>query len=365
MIDAIILAAGSSRRMSINKLMFNLGKYSLINHCIKKFLANSFIDRVFVVTSDSNIKNNIVSDSEKPIYFVEGGESRTQSVANALKLATGKLVLIHDGARPFVSDKLINDIVNCAIKNNSAIPIIPVPDSLREVKSGHLINFLDREYFCLVQTPQGFNGEQLRQAYSLIGDKKYYDDSHVYSLFFNNPHTVKGDVNNKKITFDNDLFGINAKIGIGYDIHQLKEGLPLILGGVAIPYDKGFIAHSDGDVLIHSIIDALLGMASERDIGVQFPDSDNRYKNISSKILLEQVFFILKKKNVSINNICTVIVAEQPKLSDYVNSMISTLSSILQLDENQISINITTNENMGIIGSGKAIAVYTVCSGFG
>lgn len=361
--DAIILAAGKSSRMTLNKLSFKLGEYSLINNTIKVFADNPLISRIFVVTDDENIKNNIIS-VEKLVFFVNGGSSRTQSVANALKIANGDYILIHDGARPFLSNCLINRVIECMQKNNSAVPVIPLPDSIRKIKNNVLTEFADREQFCLVQTPQGFNGKQLRHAYSLIGDNTYTDDSEVYSIFFNNPFTVEGETSNKKITFDNDIFGINAKVGIGYDLHRLEQGLPLVLGGIDIPHYKGFIAHSDGDVLVHSIMDALLGMSNERDIGIQFPDTQNKYKGISSLILLKEVKNVLDKKNIKINNINSVIIAQKPKLSGFIPKMIAKIADTLKLHHTQISINVTTNEEVGDIGKEDAVAVYTVCSGF-
>jgi 2-C-methyl-D-erythritol 2,4-cyclodiphosphate synthase len=204
----------------------------------------------------------------------------------------------------------------------------------------------------------------LRHAYTLISNKSYTDDSEVYSSFFNKPFTIDGEITNKKITFDNDLFGINAKVGVGYDLHKLQKGLPFILGGKKIPHNKGFIAHSDGDVLIHSIMDALLGMVCERDIGIQFPDTQIAYKDISSMVLLKKVKQIINNKNTKINNICCVIIAEEPKLSEYIPYMIQNIAKVLEIETTQISINTTTNEKIGIIGKEQAVAVYTVCSGF-
>lgn len=363
-IDAIILAAGISSRMNFNKLSFNLGKYSLINQTIKTFAENPLISVIYLVINDEMLKENIHSFPNKQIIFVEGGQTRTHSVSNALKLSKGDYVLIHDGARPFVSNELINRTIDCAIKNNSAIPTISLPDSIRKKNSAKIVAFENRDEFCLVQTPQCFNGKQIRHAYSLIGDKIYTDDSQVYAIFFNEPYIVEGEARNKKITFDNDLFGINAKVGIGYDLHCLKEGLPLILGGIKIPHNRGFLAHSDGDVLIHSIIDALLGMAAERDIGNIFPDTNNKYKDISSLILLKQVSTVLETKNIKINNINSVIIAQKPKLTDFIPKMIETITKTLKIDVNQLSISAKTNENIGEIGRQDAVAVYTICSGF-
>lgn len=153
---------------------------------------------------------------------------------------------------------------------------------------------------------------------------------------------------------------MKIKIGIGYDIHRLEENRKLYLGGIEIPFHKGLIGHSDGDVLIHAIIDAILGALGEKDIGQLFPDTDPEYKNVSSLKLLEKVIRIVKNKKAKILNIDSVIIAEEPKLSPYINSMKKILSYVLELEENSIGIKAKTNEGLGEIGEGKAIASYAI-----
>jgi len=153
---------------------------------------------------------------------------------------------------------------------------------------------------------------------------------------------------------------LKIKIGIGYDIHRLEENRKLYLGGIEIPFHKGLIGHSDGDVLIHAIIDAILGALGEKDIGQLFPDTDPEYKGISSLKLLEKVIRIVKNKKAKILNIDSVIIAEEPKLSPYINSMKKILSYVLELEENSIGIKAKTNEGLGEIGEGKAIATYAI-----
>lgn len=153
---------------------------------------------------------------------------------------------------------------------------------------------------------------------------------------------------------------MKIKIGIGYDIHRLEENRKLYLGGIEIPFHKGLIGHSDGDVLIHAIIDAILGALGEKDIGQLFPDTDPEYKGISSLKLLEKVIRIAKNKKAKILNIDSVIIAEEPKLSPYINSMKKILSYVLELEENSIGIKAKTNEGLGEIGEGKAIATYAI-----
>jgi len=153
---------------------------------------------------------------------------------------------------------------------------------------------------------------------------------------------------------------LKIKIGIGYDIHRLEENRKLYLGGIEIPFHKGLIGHSDGDVLIHAIIDAILGALGEKDIGQLFPDTDPEYKNVSSLKLLEKVIRIVKNKKAKILNIDSVIIAEEPKLSPCINSMKKILSYVLELEENSIGIKAKTNEGLGEIGEGKAIASYAI-----
>lgn len=152
------------------------------------------------------------------------------------------------------------------------------------------------------------------------------------------------------------------RVGIGYDIHRLEKNRNLILGNIKIPYEMGLVAHSDGDVLIHAIIDSLLGAMGEKDIGSFFPDTDMKYKNISSRILLEKVVEILDKKNMKIVNIDTIIVAERPKLSQYIDKITLRLAEILEIDESMISVKATTNERIGDIGDGKAILSFAISS---
>ncbi|MDD4315653.1 MAG: 2-C-methyl-D-erythritol 2,4-cyclodiphosphate synthase [Clostridia bacterium] len=358
-VDAVIVAAGQSRRMSANKLLYELGASPLIVRTALTFLSVKEIDRIIIVTSDENIIAQLSFDEK--FVFVAGGATRTLSVAAALNISVADIVLVHDGARPFVSASLIRKVIESTVKYGSAVPILPLSDSIRKKESDTLTNFPDRENFCLAQTPQGFDGEKLRRAYADIGKESFTDDSQLFAKFFT-VHTIEGEESNKKITFDNDLLGINARVGNGFDLHRLEEGLPLTLGGVVIPFDKGLVAHSDGDALVHSIMDALLSAAGERDIGCQFPDTDKQYKGISSLILLGKVAEILAQKNIKINNISSVILAEKPKLAGYIPGMADNIANALKIKSSSVSISATTTERTGIIGKGEAIAAYTVCS---
>ncbi len=360
--DAIILAAGKSSRMSNNKLTYIMDSSPLILHTIKAFEAFIDIKNIYVVTDDKNIINFLKTN--RRITFINGGATRTQSVHNALKECPNDYVIIHDGARPFVSPHLIEKIMTATKKHNSAVPIIKISDSLRIVDQNQIKGYPNREDFYFIQTPQGFNKKQLLLAYNQVENNSYTDDSEVYGKFVSPPFTVEGERKNKKITYDIDLLGINAKVGVGYDIHKLSKGIPLVLGGEIIPFEKGLEAHSDGDVILHAIMDSLLGAASADDIGYHFPPSDKSYKNISSMILLKKVNDICQKKGVKINNISLTIIAQQPKLWPFIPKMRENIAKTLKISKEKINIAATTTEGLGEIGQENAIACIAVCSCF-
>ena len=362
-IDAIILAAGKSERMGENKLILLIDNISLITRTINAFLSVDNINKIIIAT-DNEFIIDLLDFNNKKIILSKGGCSRTQSVKFALEKSNSDYVLIHDGARPFVSKILIENIIEKTIINNSAIPILPITDSIRKVIENRIVDFVDRTSLFQVQTPQGFNTEQIKLAYKHIKNEIFTDDSEVYAKYIGKPYTVEGELSNKKITFPNDLLGINAKVGYGFDLHKLSYNRKLIIGGVLIPFEKGLVAHSDGDVLIHSIMDSLLGCANERDIGCHFPDNEEKYRDISSLILLKEVKNILNVKNININNISSCIIAQQPKINPYIPNMIENIANCLEIEKAKISISASTTEMVGNIGKGEAISAYTVCSCF-
>ncbi len=354
MVDVIIVANGTSTRMGFDKLSANLGSFSVLEKTINAFTNIDLVKNIIVVT-DKNI-------DRQDIILTKGGATRTESVKNGLKLVTSDYCLIHDGARPFVTSTLINNIIEETIKHNSAIPTIKQIDSLVMVTDS-LIKSQNREDYFSIQTPQGFLTTSIKTAYELSNNKIYTDDSAVYQEFIGNLNLINGDINNRKITNPIDLLNTNARIGSGYDVHQFVSDKPLVLGGVTIPYEKGMLAHSDGDVVVHALMDSLLNLINERDIGVLFPDTDNSYKNINSLILLNKVYDLVKNSNIEIISISITIMAQAPKLSNFIPLMKETLSKALNLQISQISINATTTENLGIIGEKKGIACLCLISG--
>ncbi|NLL56631.1 MAG: 2-C-methyl-D-erythritol 2,4-cyclodiphosphate synthase [Clostridiales bacterium] len=354
MFDVIIVAYGKSQRAGLDKLSFDLNGKSVLDRTIDAFVGIGGINNIIVVTDrDINKKNVIVTS---------GGVARSQSVKCGLKLVKSPYVLIHDGARPFVSAKLIKQIMQATKEHNSAVPYIKSADSLRRIKENRLTSAVDRESIVCVQTPQGYKTSQILQAYKLNNDNLNTDESEIYAKFIEPPYALLGENSNRKITYIEDLLNIASRIGSGFDVHQFESGKQLVLGGIKIPFDKGLKAYSDGDVVIHAIMDALLSAAGERDIGIHFPDYDDKYKSIDSTKLLAKVKEILANKNAIINNITVTIMAQKPILAHYIPKMQEKIASVLQTDISSINITATTTENLGIIGEEKAIAALAIAS---
>lgn len=352
MFDVIIAASGKSERAGIDKLSFDLDGISVLNKTINAFQGIDAIDKIIVVTDrDIDIPDIIVT---------KGGATRAESVARGLELVTAPYVLIHDGARAFVSKELILRVMHEAFHHNSAIPCLKPSDSVRLVREDRFVGAFDRDSLALVQTPQGFKTELIKKAYELDKSLLNTDESELFAKYIEPPFAVEGEISNRKITYFEDLININSRVGIGYDTHFFEDGKPLVLGGVSIPYPKGLKAHSDGDAVIHAIMDALLSAAGERDIGVHFPDSDEEYKNIDSAVLLQKVVKILENKNAGVVNVAVTILAQKPKLAPFIPSMCERLAELLKIPVERVSVAATTTENLGIIGEGRAIAAIAV-----
>lgn len=368
---AIIPAAGSGTRtgLNINKVLLNTGAIPIITCTLMPFIISPIINKIIIVINrnDQEIINNTIKNlnSDKEIITVIGGDTRTDSVRNALPYTEGyDITLIHDAARPFVTIDLIEKVVNEAALCGAATAAIPVIDTIKRVKNGKVISTLNREEYQSIQTPQAFNSKSLIDAYKKIKNN-YTDDSAIYEEFIGSVSVIYGSPQNIKITTADDLtryFPKGYRVGVGYDVHRLIEGRKLILGGIEIPNHKGLLGHSDADCLIHSIMDAILTATGNRDIGILFPDNDNKYLGISSLILLEKVYNIISEQGFIINNISAEIIAEKPKLMSFIPSMQGKIAEKLNIEADKVSLAATTSEGLGITGQEQAIAVYSVCS---
>jgi len=348
MFDVIIAAGGNSVRAGFDKLNFIIGETTVLQRTVAAFRGIDGINKIIVAggTAEGTISSN-------------GGVTRSETVKNALSKVEAEYVLVHDGARPFVSAFLIKNIMAETEKHGAAVPVLPVTDTLMLTDGNSITKKADRSAYVTVQTPQGFKTELLRLAFEKA-DKNitYTDESSMFGEYVFPCKTVPGEIRNKKLTYAEDFFGINGHIGFGYDLHKFTENKVLRLCGTEIPYEYGLLAHSDGDVAIHALMDALLSAAGERDIGFHFPDNDPTYENIDSTVLLKKVLEILKNKNLSVQSVSITIVAQAPKLSPYIEKMRNNLSALLKVPADNIGVSATTTEGTGIIGEKEAIASY-------
>lgn len=365
MISAIITAAGNGSRanLNVNKLLYKINGVTVLEKTLSIFENCSEIDQI-IVTSSKNDFDTITALCSKISQKTEvclGGETRTQSVKNALDLVKGEIVLIHDGARPFATEQLLLRCIDGVRKFGSAIASIDVRDTLANVNEGEIIDTFRKNVVAL-QTPQAFFTKDILFAYSKITDNDVYtDDSSVYKAFVGNPHVCDGEEKNVKLTYRDD-FESAFRVGIGFDLHTLVEGRKLILGGIEIPHAKGLLGHSDADALTHAIMDSLLSALSLRDIGYHFPDTDPKYKGADSIQLLKHVLQMIGEKGYEVNNVSAVIMAQKPKLSTFIPKITNNLAKVINISTFSVGITCTTMEKVGLVGREEAIAceVYSM-----
>lgn len=361
MILALIAAAGSGSRtgLSENKIFFTLedGK-TVIEKTVEQFLKAKRVDAVSIITREEDISRlkELFGDS---VTYCLGGSTRGESVLNGLINNKNKFtkVLVHDGARPFVTEEIINNVIDGIGEKMGAVAGVKVTDTIKVTDSDLKIQSTpQREFLWAAQTPQGFMLDELLYAYEFAGTS-LTDDAAVFEKAGFLTKMVEGGYFNKKITTKEDVKMPKVYLsGLGFDVHQLVENRSLILGGVEIPYEKGLLGHSDADVLLHAIMDALLGASGLGDIGKHFPDTDEKYKGISSMKLFEHVINLLTENGYQVVNISAVVMAQKPKLAPYIEQMNENISKVANISLNRVNVAATTTEKLGFVGRGEGIS---------
>ncbi|MBQ8392090.1 MAG: 2-C-methyl-D-erythritol 2,4-cyclodiphosphate synthase [Clostridia bacterium] len=376
--SAVIVAAGSGTRMGRDKLLIDLCGKTTIVRSVQAFKNTGFFDEIILVASEKNIdavsaelENHHLSDS---VRIILGGSSRGESSFLGINAAKGEYVLIHDGARPLVSAQTIEGTLSACIKRGAAAAGVKSKDTIKQVSPQNIISStVPRESAVLIQTPQGFKREKILKAYNKHGFNET-DDCSLMEKMGASIAIVEGSYENLKLTTAEDVVtaeGILRKrgegrsvapmrIGTGFDTHRLVENRDLIIGGVKIPYEKGLLGHSDADVLIHAVIDALFGAAALGDIGTHFPDTDEKYKGASSMLLLEEAARLIHKEGYEIGNIDATIIAQKPKMAPHTQNMCQNIADAVKTDVSRISIKAKTNEQMGFTGRGEGIEARAV-----
>lgn len=370
-VTAIICAAGNGSRAGFdkNKLLVPLYGAPALYYTLKAF-KTELVNEVIVAASETDF--NEISALCAPFGYitVRGGKTRGESVKRALERAAGDIVLVHDGARVYVTEGLIRDCIESVKKFGSGVCAIKATDTAVYAGYGEICDRLDRESLYLLQTPQGFFTEDLLNAYRSAGDRTYTDDSAVYGEFIGNARIIDGDIANIKLTYRRD-FGrgipplpqaLTGRAGFGADTHVFGEGKYVTLAGVKIPCDRGLVAHSDGDVIAHAVMDALLSAAGLDDIGRRFPDTDDKYKGADSMRLLGEVIRALHCKNYRAGNISVSVQAEKPRLAPYTDKMKENLSAICKIPADCVAIAAGTCEGLGFVGEGLGITAYCIAT---
>ena len=403
------MAAGSSSRMGElgKKEYLPLNGGSVLSEAALVFLKTKMFSTLLVVHPKNGLaaakkafyKNPLVAELSQGVnvIFTSGGDTRQQSVFNALKalekagingsqaLKPPRLVLIHDGARPFISQSLVKKTVSAALKYGAAVPALQPVETQKEMDSSSKIaRHLKRSSLAAVQTPQGFLFPEILECHKKAAKEKgaaFTDDTEIWDKYSDKKtRVIPGEPGNIKITYPKDVStgGRNLgqeencvpnqeaaapafRIGLGTDLHRLVKGRKLILGGVVLPYDKGEDGHSDGDALLHAITDALLGAAALGDIGSYFPPEDDKWKDADSAKLLQAAWKDVRAAGWELQNLDCVVKLQEPKFLPHRQKVRQSIARVLGVDVSQVFVKAKTGERVGPVGLCQAVETEAVC----
>ena len=366
----MIAAAGLGQRMggAQPKQYIRIDGLSVLSRSVKAFCGAESPSEIVVICPPGGIdvcRKTLAEElgeemfSKDPAFLkiTEGGDTRQQSVKNGLAALdpSSRFVLVHDAARPFVSKEVTGKVLDALASGaEAAVPCVKPKNTIRTAEKT-----LDRNALFEVQTPQGFKTGLLKEAFRKAELEGFAgtDEAGIAERAGLKIIITEGSYENIKITTPEDL-PMNIRCGNGYDVHRLAAGRKLMLGCVEIPFEKGLLGHSDADVCSHAIADALLGAAALRDIGYHFPDDSKDTEGMPGREILARTAVIIRKAGFTIINIDATIVAQRPKLSPYIEEMRSATAGALGLDVSAVSIKATTEEGLGITGSGDAISTF-------
>jgi 2-C-methyl-D-erythritol 4-phosphate cytidylyltransferase/2-C-methyl-D-erythritol 2,4-cyclodiphosphate synthase len=381
-IAAVIVAAGQSSRFGAPKILTPIAGTPAILWAVRAFeLVPGWSKFIVVINPDLRIEVEAILATDQRsigVTLVSGGERRQDSVLAGLAAAgEADILVIHDGARPLVSPHLIEaSIAAVRAGADAAVAAVPVVDTLKR-QLGDSVETVDRADLWRAQTPQAFRSDRLRAALAHVDERglTVTDEAMAIELMGGTVTLVAGDEQNIKLTTPGDARVIEAlagrndqpdratiRTGIGYDVHRLVPGRKLILGGIEIPFELGLEGHSDADVLLHAIADAILGAAAMGDIGQHYPPSDESYHGISSVTLLERTRDIIAAAGYDIVNIDATVIAEEPKISPHANQIRAVIATALETEIDAISLKATTNERLGFAGRREGIAAMAIAT---
>jgi 2-C-methyl-D-erythritol 4-phosphate cytidylyltransferase/2-C-methyl-D-erythritol 2,4-cyclodiphosphate synthase len=389
-VAVLIAAGGVGARLGADrpKQFMEIEGRSMLQMATLPFVRSEFVDRVIVIAAagtEAETEPEIAAlpidagrahaaDRIVQISLVTGGADRAESIRNGLaaaaKIGISKddLVLIHDAARPYVTEAVIARVLDAAYEYGAAVPAVPVKDTIYATSElGFAASVPDRKQLFAVQTPQGFEFSLIFESHekAFREGAVVTDDGMPVLLSGNRVKIVEGDYANRKITTPEDLAPSRAaenphRVGIGFDVHRFEAGGKLILGGIEIPFDKGLLGHSDADVLTHALMDAILGALRLGDIGKLFPDTDESYRGISSMILLKKVSALMREAGYRPENVDMTIVGERPKMAPYRSRIEKSIADALGVAPETVSVKATTTEKLGFTGREEGIGAEAI-----
>lgn len=392
----IVPAAGLGSRLGLgkNKAFADVGGLPLLVQCLRMLADTGCVSKVIAVVRPQEVveAETLLTEYQTeyyprlPFIVVAGGKERQDSVANALAVVTESdgFIAVHDGARPFAGKEVFERVLQAAAGSGAAIAAVPVKDTIKVVDENSFVQATPvRNTLRAVQTPQIFKISVLKQAYELLQKQpeNVTDDASLVERLGIAVTVAEGSYENIKVTTPEDLrlaenlcksrglemTGKNNswpqfRVGCGYDVHKLEPDRKLILCGLEIPYELGLLGHSDADVALHALMDALLGAAGLGDIGRHFPDTDIRFKDADSMLLLVHVVKLLHEQGWQINNADVTIMAQKPKLAPYIEQMAANIARAMQVERNAVNVKATTTEKLGFVGRGEGMASEAVVS---
>ncbi|MEP2988990.1 MAG: bifunctional 2-C-methyl-D-erythritol 4-phosphate cytidylyltransferase/2-C-methyl-D-erythritol 2,4-cyclodiphosphate synthase [Parasphingorhabdus sp.] len=373
-IHAIIVAAGMGERSGLDlpKQFQPLNGKPMVRHSAEQFLTHNRITRLWIVTgAEQSQMLDAAMDDLTDYQSVVGGSTRQESVLNGLLAIKGAggcdKVLIHDAARPHLSHSMIDLLCDTLKTSGGVIPVLPIVDTVVEQHDGLCGKTLDRDQIKRVQTPQAFRFDALLAAHEAKRENlNATDDAQLFRSAGHHVSLIKGDEKLKKYTTNDDFTErTNASVirtGMGFDVHQLGVGEELWLGGIKIDHEKGLIGHSDADVLLHALTDALLGSVGGGDIGDHFPPSDAKWKNVASEVFVKFAAQFIVQKGGSINNVDMTLMCEAPKIKPHRERICRNISQLLDISLDQVSVKATTTEGLGFTGRREGIAAQAIAT---
>lgn len=372
-ITAIIVAAGKGERAGgpVPKQYAMVGGKSLLAHAVTAFSTHKSIDQIIIVIGEGQTDLALAALGDMRVdHIVTGGAERQDSVAAGISAAgDADILLIHDAARPFLPHAVINRLIDALATSDGAVPALPVADTLSRGNQ-HLGDVVDRTELYRIQTPQAFRAEAIKTAHREWHGPVATDDAQMVRAAGYDVALVGGDIMLEKVTTPQDFSEAERRVSarlisrtaLGFDVHQLVSGEDLWLGGIKIDHDKGLAGHSDADVALHALTDALLGALGDGDIGTHFPPSDPQWRGARSQRFVEHAAQLVSAAGGIIDHVDLTLICEAPKIGPHKDAMRTAIANMLGISIRKVSVKATTTERLGFTGRGEGIAAQAIAT---